>query len=147
MRRAVAAAVGAAAFVVPAADVAAATVEASAKVSLEKRVITVKKRVVGIQGDAGRWGTVEVTLVIRKTTRIVGKHRTVKRRIVGVGVPIYPNHSDRSVFINEQALPYLRQEVLQAQFDPNIDMISGATYTSYAFVQSLQSALLAAKKV
>ena len=30
-------------------------------------------------------------------------------------MPVYPNHTDRSVFINQQALPYLIQETLQAQ--------------------------------
>jgi len=83
-------------------------------------VIVVKKHVAGIQGDAGRWGTVKVTLVVKKTTSIVGKHKTVKRRIVGVGVPIFPDHTGRSIFINQQALPWLRQEVLKAQFDQNI---------------------------
>ncbi len=69
------------------------------------------------------------------------------RKITNVGVPVYPNHTDRSVFINQQALPYLAQEVLQAQFNPNIDMIGGATATSFAFEQSLQAAILQAKKV
>jgi uncharacterized protein with FMN-binding domain len=143
MRRAVTAAVAAAALAAPVANAA----QIAKKKPLKGRVVTVKKRVAGIQGDAGQWGTVEVTLVVRKTTSIVGKRKTVRRKIVGVGVPIYPDHTGRSVFINEQALPYLREEVLQAQFDPNINMISGATYTSYAFVQSLQSALLKAEKV
>jgi uncharacterized protein with FMN-binding domain len=40
----------------------------------------------------------------------------------------------------------LGQEVLQAQFSPNIQLISGATDTSYAFQQSLQAALLQARK-
>jgi uncharacterized protein with FMN-binding domain len=144
MRKALTAAVAAAALAAPVANAAQI---AKKKPVQKKRVVTVKKRIAGIQGDAGRWGTVEVTLVVKKTTTLVGKHKTVKRRIVGVGVPIYPDHSDRSVFINEQALPWLRQEVLQAQFDSNIQMISGATYTSYAFVQSLQSALLKAQTV
>jgi uncharacterized protein with FMN-binding domain len=61
-------------------------------------------------------------------------------------VPVYPNHTDRSVFINTQAIPMLGQEVLQAQFNPNIQLISGATDTSYAFQQSLQAALLQARK-
>ncbi len=143
MRRALTAAVTAAALAAPVANAA----QIAKKKPLKKRVVTVKKRVAGMQGDAGQWGTVEVTLVIKKTTTTVGKHKTVKRRIVGVGVPIYPDHTGRSIFINEQALPYLRQEVLQAQFDLNINMISGATYTSYAFVQSLQSALLKGEKV
>jgi uncharacterized protein with FMN-binding domain len=42
-----------------------------------------------------------------------------------------------------QSLPYLRQEFLQAQ-SANVQMVSGATYTSEAFVQSLQSALMRA---
>jgi uncharacterized protein with FMN-binding domain len=143
MRRALTA-VTAAALAAPVANAAQI---AKKKPLLEKRVVTVKKKVVGSMGNAGQWGTIEVTLLVRKTTTIVGKKKTVKRKIVDVGVPIYPNHTGRSVFINEQALPYLRQEVLQAQFDLNIDMISGATYTSYAFVQSLQAALLKAEHV
>ncbi len=62
-------------------------------------------------------------------------------------MPVYPNHTDRSVFINQQALPMLVQEVLHAQFNPNVSMISGASDTSYAFIQSLQAALVSAKKV
>ena len=62
-------------------------------------------------------------------------------------MPVYPNHTDRSVFINQQALPMLEQEALAAQFTGGINMISGASDSSDAFIQSLQSALLAAKKV
>ena len=51
----------------------------------------------------------------RKTKTTVGKKVTVKRRIVSISVPVYPNHTDRSIFINQQALPYLMQEALQAQ--------------------------------
>jgi uncharacterized protein with FMN-binding domain len=144
MRRALIAVTAAAALAAPVANAAQI---AKKKPLHKKRVVTVKKRVVGGQGEAGQWGTVEVTLLVKKTTTIVGKKKTVKRRIVDVGVPIYPDHTGRSVFISEQALPYLRQEVLQAQFDLNINMISGATYTSYAFVQSLQAALLKAEHV
>ena len=52
---------------------------------------------------------------------------------------------DRSQFIMSQSLPMLRQEFLSAQ-SANIQMVSGATYTSQAFVQSLQSALLKLRK-
>ena len=63
-------------------------------------------------------------------------------------VPEYPNHTDRSVFINQNAMPLLVQETLQHQFDINsINVISGATDSSYAFGQSLQAALIAAKKI
>ena len=68
-------------------------------------------------------------------------------RAARVGAPIYPRHTGRSVFINQQALPILEQEVLQAQFNPNIEMVSGATYTSSGFVESLQAALLSARRV
>jgi len=143
MKRAIAAAFATVAVAVPA-GAAAAAKSASKAV---KRVVTVRKRVVGTQGDAGQWGTVEVTLVVRKTTTTIKSHKTVKRRIVSVGVPIYPDHTGRSIFINQQALPILQQEVLQAQFDANIEMVSGATYTSNGFLASLQAALLAAKRV
>jgi uncharacterized protein with FMN-binding domain len=46
----------------------------------------------------------------------------------------------RSASIDDQAIPYLRQQVLAAQ-STNIDGVSGATYTSQAYVDSVQSAL------
>jgi uncharacterized protein with FMN-binding domain len=55
------------------------------------------------------------------------------------------NARARSVFINEQALPLLRQEVLRAQ-SARIDEVSGATLTSDAYDASLQAAIAAAKK-
>jgi uncharacterized protein with FMN-binding domain len=144
MRKALTAVAAAAALAAPVANAAQI---AKKKPLHKKRVVTVKKKVVGAMGNAGQWGQVEITLLVKKTTTILGKKKTVKRKIVDVGVPIYPNHTGRSIFINEQALPYLRHEVLQAQFNANIYLISGATYTSYAFVQSLQAALLKAEHV
>lgn len=46
----------------------------------------------------------------------------------------------RSVSIDQQAIPILEQEALQAK-SANIQSVSGATYTSAGFTQSLQSAL------
>jgi uncharacterized protein with FMN-binding domain len=46
----------------------------------------------------------------------------------------------RSVAIDDQAIPQLRQEVLTAQ-SANIDGVSGATFTSEAYATSVQSAL------
>jgi len=51
-----------------------------------------------------------------------------------------PNERARSAFINQQAIPMLRQEVLQAQ-SATIDLIGGATLTSEAYTQSLQAAV------
>mgnify|MGYP001260392534 FL=1 len=42
--------------------------------------------------------------------------------------------------INSYAVPILNDEVVAAQ-SANIDMVSGATVTSVAYIQSLQSAL------
>jgi uncharacterized protein with FMN-binding domain len=117
-------------------------------VTTPKKVVTTTKTIQGQAGSAGRWGDVQVTLVVKKTTTTVGKKKTVTRKITSVKVPVYPNHTDRSVFINQQAIPMLVQETLSAQFDiSKINVVGGATDTSYAFGQSLQAALLAAKKV
>lgn len=56
----------------------------------------------------------------------------------------YPNTHSTSVYINSQAIPYLKQEAIQAQ-SANVDIVSGATDTSMAFQQSLAAALAQAK--
>ena len=55
----------------------------------------------------------------------------------------YPTREQRDVQINNYAIPLLRQAVLNAQ-SAQVDVISGATYTSRGFLTSLQSALDAA---
>jgi uncharacterized protein with FMN-binding domain len=92
-----------------------------------------------------RWGSLQVTIVVRKTTTITGTKKKVTRRITAVSVPTYPDHTDRSVFINQNALPTLKAEALRAQ-SANINLVSGATDTSYGFAQSLQAAILKAKR-
>jgi len=57
-----------------------------------------------------------------------------------VAVVEYPDGDGKSVRINAQALPTLRTEALTAQ-TADIDTVSGATYTSDAYRQSLQSAI------
>ncbi|MGN6599790.1 MAG: FMN-binding protein [Actinomycetes bacterium] len=61
-------------------------------------------------------------------------------RITAVRVLQYPAHDGRDIQINNYALPVLIQETTQAQ-SANIDMVSGATFTSDGYIQSLQSAL------
>ena len=56
----------------------------------------------------------------------------------------YPNDRRTSIRINNIAMPYLITEALQVQ-SAQVDIISGATLTSQAFAQSLQSALASAK--
>lgn len=60
--------------------------------------------------------------------------------IVEISAPVYPNDDARSRQINAEALPQLRQQVLNAQ-SANIDGVSGATVTSDAYELSLQAAL------
>lgn len=52
----------------------------------------------------------------------------------------YPNDRSTSMMINHQAMPYLKQEAIQAQ-TAHVNTISGASDTSAAFVESLSSAL------
>ena len=109
-----------------------------------KRVSTVAKSFTGSPGSAGRWGEVEITIVVEKKTTTVGKKTTVTRRMVAIRTPVYPSHTDRSIRINQQALPILTQEALHAQ-SAKIDILSGATYTSQGFVGSLSDALVKAR--
>jgi uncharacterized protein with FMN-binding domain len=65
-------------------------------------------------------------------------------KITNVQFLQYPNDNPNSQNINQQATPYLQQEAIQAQ-SANVNTITGATFTSQAFVQSLSSALNQAK--
>jgi uncharacterized protein with FMN-binding domain len=78
-----------------------------------------------------RWGPVQATVYIKS------------KKIVKVGISTAPENP-RSTFIDEQAVPMLKDEVLQAQ-SFNVDVVSGATMTSEAFLESLQSVLHKAK--
>lgn len=89
-------------------------------------VRTIRGPSVGMQ-----WGPIQVTVKIR------GK------KIIGISAT-YPTERPRSQFINMQAIPWLRQEALQAQ-SARIQLIGGATMTSEAYAMSLQAALNQAK--
>ena len=52
----------------------------------------------------------------------------------------YPQQDPRDVQINSFAIPQLDQEATAAK-SSSIDVVSGATYTSQGYIQSLQSAL------
>jgi uncharacterized protein with FMN-binding domain len=66
-------------------------------------------------------------------------------KIVNVSVPQNNAIDGRSQTINSYAVPILEQETVAAQ-GVNINVVSGATFTSNAFAQSLQSALSQAGK-
>ena len=75
-----------------------------------------------------RWGPVQVRITLKN-----GK-------ITDVTAVSYPSDNPRDQEINNYALPQLRREVLAAQ-SARIDSVSGASYTSDGYKQSLQSAL------
>ncbi|HLJ66130.1 MAG TPA: FMN-binding protein [Chloroflexota bacterium] len=66
------------------------------------------------------------------------------KKIVKVKVGNSPDTA-RSFFIQGQAIPLLVQETMQAQ-STKVDVISGATTTSAAFLDSLKSAVKKAKR-
>jgi uncharacterized protein with FMN-binding domain len=65
-------------------------------------------------------------------------------KLTGVTFLQYPNDRPRSIAINSQAMPILKSEAIQVQ-NTNVDIVSGATDTSLAFIQSLASALSQAR--
>jgi uncharacterized protein with FMN-binding domain len=77
-----------------------------------------------------RFGDIEVAVTLSKG------------RITDVQPVVLPTDRPRSAEISRQAAPLLRQESLQAQ-SGRIDILSGATYTSEAWAQSLSAALAA----
>ena len=81
---------------------------------------------------ATRFGNVQVQLVVRsgKITDVVALQLTDKER--------------KSVQISNEAAPILRAEVLDSQ-SAQVDSVGGATYTSDAYLSSLQAALDLAK--
>lgn len=75
-----------------------------------------------------RYGPVQVRITVSGGT------------ITDVQVPQYPSESGRDQQINSRALPILVQQTVTAQ-SAQVDMVSGATYTSTGYRTSLQSAL------
>jgi uncharacterized protein with FMN-binding domain len=63
------------------------------------------------------------------------------RKLTSVGIAYLDDgNNPRSQFIDQQSIPMLEQQALEAQ-SANIQGVSGASYTSAGFSQSLQSAL------
>ncbi|GLW57383.1 FMN-binding protein [Kitasatospora phosalacinea] len=75
-----------------------------------------------------RYGPVQVVVTMAGT------------RISRIDVVQYPTRDRRDQEINERAVPVLNQEAIAAQ-SADIDVVSGATYTSEGYTRSLQSAL------
>jgi uncharacterized protein with FMN-binding domain len=75
-----------------------------------------------------RFGPVQVEVVLTGS------------KIVDVKVLQSPGGRRRSIEINQQAIPLLHEQVMSAQ-SAQIDGVSGATYTTDGYEQSLQAAL------
>jgi len=86
------------------------------------------KRVVDGPPEVNRYGPVQVQVTLSGN------------QIVDVEALLLPNDRSRSQQISAYAGPTLRQEALQAQ-SARMQTISGATYTSLGYRQSLQAAL------
>jgi uncharacterized protein with FMN-binding domain len=80
------------------------------------------------QSTDTRWGPVQVRITISGG------------RITNAEAIDYPMNNGRDQQINQYAIPQLQNETLQAQ-SAQIDMVSGATYTSQGYTSSLQSAI------
>ena len=74
------------------------------------------------------YGPVQIQLIIRNS------------KIVKVAILQQPANTIRDIQIGESAFPRLISETLTAQ-TAKIDAVSGASYTSAGYIQSLQSAL------
>jgi uncharacterized protein with FMN-binding domain len=83
-----------------------------------------------ITGDAAqtRYGPVQVQITVTNGA------------VTTVTAVDYPQNDPRDFQINSFAIPQLDQEATAAK-STSIDFVSGATYTSQGYVQSLQSAL------
>src|SRR4051794_5556418 len=83
-----------------------------------------------VTGDAAdtRYGPVQVRITLTNGA------------VTAVEATEYPTQDRRDEEINSYAIPELNQEATSAK-NANIDMVSGATYTSEGYVSSLQSAL------
>jgi uncharacterized protein with FMN-binding domain len=85
------------------------------------------KTITGSSADT-RWGPVQVKITVSGS------------KITAIDVVDYPENNSRDEEINSYAVPELVSEALSAQ-SADIDGVSGATYTSEGFEQSLQSAI------
>ena len=89
---------------------------------------TVSTRQANGQDVPYRYGELEVKVIAKGN------------RITNVETVMDQSFDPRSQQINDEAVPILRQQALSAQ-SANIDGVSGATYTSAAYQESLQAAL------
>ena len=108
----------------------ATTTQATTTAPKKKTIPTAAKTVTGQVVDT-RYGPVQVQITVKG-----GK-------ITAATAVEYPSGDSRSAQISSYAIPTLNQEAVAAG-TASIDLVSGASYTSDGYLQSLQGALAAA---
>ncbi|MEV7216217.1 FMN-binding protein [Kitasatospora cineracea] len=96
-------------------------------------------------GSGGAAQTVTGSAVNTRYGPVQVKVTVAGGKISKIDVVQYPTRDRRDQEINSSAIPQLNQEALAAQ-SADIDVVSGATYTSDGYTRSLQSALDQVKK-
>ena len=103
-------------------------------------------------GTTATTGPTTSTTIVARTETVTGNAVATRYGPVQVQITMtngqvtavdaieYPTEKARDRQINARAIPALNQEALAEQ-SADIDMISGATYTSIGYISSLQSAL------
>jgi uncharacterized protein with FMN-binding domain len=101
------------------------------------RLVTPLPTAAGTPANSGTFsGTTIQTLYGPVQVRIV----VSGQKVIDVQALQLPRDRARSAFISQYSAPLLRTEAIQAQ-NSQIDIVSGATYTSIAYERSLDSAL------
>jgi uncharacterized protein with FMN-binding domain len=112
----------------PAADVPATDVPATEAPAEESTATCASGQTVTGDSVMTRWGPVQVAATVDGG------------RICEVHAVAWPSNDGKSQQINAYAIPYLDQMATESE-GTQLDYVSGATYTSDAYAQSLQSIL------
>jgi uncharacterized protein with FMN-binding domain len=113
-----------------------------------KKIVSQTITVTGPRAPCGpnnKWGDLQARIKVKKTTTTVGARKSVKLKILAIDFPVKSDHTFKTVYITNQALPVLSEDVLSLQ-TANVENISGATDTVVSFKKTLGAALLQAKK-
>jgi uncharacterized protein with FMN-binding domain len=129
-------------FKTPAAPTSASltVVETAAPTSGSANAIAAAGPTTDPTAAAGRSGTYAGTAVQTRYGTVQVQVTVANGKITDVAMLQYPSADPHSSQISQYALPTLIQETLQAQ-SSQINSVSGATFTSQGYLQSLQSAL------
>jgi len=119
--------------------------DSQAQTKPKRKVVTSTQTVTGPSVKCNRWGQLVIRIKVKKTVTTIGTTSKSAIKILAIDYPVYPKATFRSVYINDQALPLLIEEALDAQ-STKIETISGATNITDSFKQSLQAAILQAQK-